>query len=154
MGRGTSGGSGSGTGQNKDTTRILSQGIAGRSGPECGPAHALDLSESIGNDGLWMLIGVEMARRITSKERTPLCLHCRGSRFHRKFSWTAKENGIGAYSEGTVRLPPSEESLALKGKTMNMKARKDLMAIAWLAMFVAVIAIASIEPVLAGHSGR
>ncbi len=37
---------------------------------------------------------------------------------------------------------------------MNMKARKDLMAIAWLAMLVAVIAIASIEPVLAGHSGR
>ena len=37
---------------------------------------------------------------------------------------------------------------------MNMKARKDLTTVAWLAMLVAVIAIASIEPALAGHSGR
>lgn len=37
---------------------------------------------------------------------------------------------------------------------MIMKARKDLMAVAWFAIFVAVIVIASIEPALAGNSGR
>ena len=37
---------------------------------------------------------------------------------------------------------------------MIMKARKDLMAVAWVVMLVAVVAIASIEPALAGGTGR
>ena len=32
---------------------------------------------------------------------------------------------------------------------MTMKAKKNLMTVAWLAMIVAVVAIASIEPALA-----
>ena len=37
---------------------------------------------------------------------------------------------------------------------MTMKTRKNLTAFAWFAMLVAVIVIATIDPALAGNSGR
>ena len=73
-----------------------------------GPAQGPDPSESIGNDGLQILIGVDMERRTTRKERTAPRPDRRGPRFHRKFLWIEKENGIGTYPEGIARLPLSE----------------------------------------------
>ncbi len=65
--------------------------------------------------------------------------------FHRKFLWNAQENDIGKYPWSIAGLLPCER----EGATMTMKAKRNLKTVAWIAMLVAVIAIAGIEPALA-----